>query len=122
MFQNLDSLDAIILLLGYIALLGTSGVVVKRVLSGASKAGSLKNVTEEEKGTGFIVGKCENILIITFVILEAYTALALVFAAKAIVRREDMSKNSLFFLAGTMVNVTYSIVIAVVIKLLILAL
>jgi len=41
-------------------------------------------------------------------ILEAYTALAVVFAAKAIVRREDMSKNSLFFLAGTMVNVTYS--------------
>ena len=36
-----------------------------------------------------------------FMVLEAYTALALVFAAKAIVRREDMNKNTLFFLAGT---------------------
>jgi len=50
--------------------------------------------------------------------LEAYTALALVFTAKAIIRREDMSKNSLFFLAGTMINVTYSIMIGLVIKLL----
>ena len=30
-----------------------------------------------------------------------------------------MSKNSLFFLAGTMVNVTYSVVIGLIIKLLI---
>lgn len=51
-------------------------------------------------------------------ILDAYTALAVVFAAKAIVRREDMSKNSLFFLAGTMVNVTYSIMIGLILKIL----
>lgn len=54
-----------------------------------------------------------------FMILEAYTALALVFAAKAIVRREDMSKNTLFFLAGTMINVTYSIMIGLILKILI---
>jgi tetrahydromethanopterin S-methyltransferase subunit B len=51
--------------------------------------------------------------------LEQYTALALVFASKTIARREDMSKNSLFFLAGTMVNVTYSIMIGLVVMLLI---
>ncbi|VVB55674.1 Uncharacterised protein [uncultured archaeon] len=65
------------------------------------------------------IGKCENLLILTFMILEAYTALALVFAAKAIVRREDMSKNTLFFLAGTMINVTYSIMIGLILKILI---
>ena len=54
-----------------------------------------------------------------FMVLEAYTALALVFAAKAIVRREDMSKNTLFFLAGTMINVTYSIMIGLMLKILI---
>lgn len=69
--------------------------------------------------TGFIIGKCENILILTFMFLDAYTALALIFAAKTIVRREDMSKNSLFFLAGTMINVTYSIIIGLVVKILI---
>lgn len=54
----------------------------------------------------------------TFMILEAYTALALIFTAKAIVRREDMSKNTLFFLAGTMINVTYSITMGLIVKIL----
>ena len=52
-------------------------------------------------------------------ILEAYTALALIFAAKTIVRKEDLNKNSLFFLAGTMINVTYSIMVGLIIKILI---
>lgn len=57
-------------------------------------------------------------LILTFMILEAYTALALIFAAKTIVRKEDMNKNSLFFLTGTMVNVTYSITIGFLVRIL----
>ena len=65
-----------------------------------------------------MVGKCENILIMTFILFNEYTALAIVFAAKAIVRREDMSKNSLFFLAGTMVNVTYSVMFGIMIRIL----
>ncbi|MCK4811434.1 MAG: hypothetical protein KAS74_04105 [Methanosarcinales archaeon] len=55
----------------------------------------------------------------TFMILGAYTALALIFAAKTIVRKEDLNKNSLFFLAGTMINVTYSIMVGLIIKILI---
>ncbi len=66
----------------------------------------LSRTVEKRTGdTDFVVGKCENILILTFMLLGAYTALALVFAAKAIVRREDMRTNSLYFLAGTMVQV-----------------
>ncbi len=76
-------------------------------------------ISKEVRDTGFVVGKCENLLIMTFMFLEAYTALALVFAAKTMVRREDMSKNSLFFLAGTMINVTYSIMAGMVVKLII---
>ena len=52
-------------------------------------------------------------------ILEAYTAVSVIFAAKTIVRREDMAKNSLFFLAGTLINVTYSVLIGLLIKILI---
>jgi tetrahydromethanopterin S-methyltransferase subunit B len=38
-----------------------------------------------------------------------------VFAAKSIVRREDMKNDSLFYLAGTLVNFTYSIVVGLVV-------
>lgn len=49
-------------------------------------------------------------------LLDAYIALAIIFAAKTIIREEDIKKNSLYFLAGTMINVTYSIIIGAIIK------
>lgn len=116
MFENISGIQVTILLGGYIVLLLTSGVVVKGILSGISKEDIAEKIGKEAMDTGFVVGKCENFLILTFMLLDAYTALALIFAAKTIVRREDMSTNSLFYLAGTMINVTYSIIIGLVIK------
>jgi len=106
----------IIIAAGYLFLLLTSGIVVNRTISGVMKEPLSSRVSKKTRDTGFIVGKCENILIMTFMLLGAYTALALIFAAKAIVRREDMTTNSLYFLAGTMINVTYSVVIGVAVK------
>lgn len=111
--------EAVVLIVGYVALLATSGIVVNYILSKISTVPLSKKIDKEVRDTGFVVGKCENLLILTFMVLEAYTALALIFAAKAMVRREDMSKNSLFFLAGTMINVTYSIMIGLIVKILI---
>lgn len=108
-----------ILLAGYIVLVGTSGKLLIYILTNFSAKPVNQTLSKEVLDTGFIIGKCENILIITFMFLDAYTALALIFAAKTIVRREDMSKNSLFFLAGTMINVTYSIIMGLAVKILI---
>lgn len=36
----------------------------------------------------------------------------MLFAAKNIVRKDDVQKNSLFSLAGTLVTFTYSVVVA----------
>ena len=50
-------------------------------------------------------------------LLGGYTALTLLFTGKAIVRREDLkSGNSLFYLAGTLVNISYSMVLALSLK------
>ncbi|MEG3224053.1 MAG: hypothetical protein BME94_00655 [Methanobacteriales archaeon Met13] len=57
-------------------------------------------------------------MILTFMLLDAYIAIALIFAAKAIIREKDIKNNSLYFLAGTMVNVTYSIMIGALFKVL----
>jgi hypothetical protein len=119
MIENMNWIVVAILVGGYLLLLGTSGIVVNYILSKISEEPINRKISKEVRDTGFVVGKCENLLILTFMLLDAYTALALIFAAKAIVRREDMSKNSLFFLAGTMINVTYSIIIGLVIKILI---
>jgi len=116
MFENINWLDIVISVVGYSVLLCTSGIVLHFILSKISKK---SYSTKRERDTGFVVGKCENILLVTFILLDAYTALAIIFAAKAVVRREDMRKNTLFFLAGTMINVTYSIIIGFIVKILI---
>jgi hypothetical protein len=119
MIENIELVDVFLLLGGYTALLGTSGKVLNYSLSKISSKYRIEKIGKEALDTGFIVGKCENLLILTFMLLEAYTALALIFAAKTVVRREDMSKNSLYFLAGTMINVTYSIMVGLVLIILI---
>lgn len=113
----------------YLFLVLTSGVVLKFVLSCVStktKNGNLKNIIPSDpriRDTGFIVGKCENLLIPSFILLDAYTALAIIFTAKTIVRAEDMkSENTLYFLAGTMINFTYSVCVGVIMKIIIFAL
>lgn len=106
-------LQIVIILVGYLILVGTSGYLIRFILSRAEKG---KIAEKKEWDTGFIIGKCENILILTFILVDAYIALAIIFAAKTIIRQEDIKKNSLYYLAGTMINVTYSILIGVIIK------
>ena len=119
MIEHINPTETAILVGGYVVLLATSGIVVNYILSKISGEPISRKIGKEARDTGFIIGKCENLLILTFVILGAYTALSVIFAAKTIVRRDDMAKNSLFFLAGTMINVTYSVVVGLIIKLLI---
>ncbi len=112
--------ETAVVFLGYLLLLITSGTVVKRFVpfdkEGEEADSSQGSDKEKIIRTGRIIGKSENILILTFILLEAYTALAIVFAAKAIVRKEDMERNSFYYLAGTMVNVTWSVVFSVAFK------
>lgn len=118
---------------GALSLLFTSGTVVRKVMNIiykknladlASGAATEPDPVEEKLArerisTGLIIGKCENLIIYLMVLTGSYTALAIIFTAKTIIRKEDIAKNSMFFLAGTMINVTYSLLISLLVKLLI---
>jgi hypothetical protein len=123
---------------GALLLLFTSGTVVRRVMNIIYKKNladlasanneadniAVPDVNEEKLArdrisTGLIIGKCENLIIYLMVLTGSYTALAIIFTAKTIIRKEDIAKNSMFFLAGTMINVTYSLLISMLVKLLI---
>jgi hypothetical protein len=64
-----------------------------------------------------LIGKCENILAITLVLAGAYTALGLLFTAKTIVRAEDMRGHPKYYLGGSLVNITYSVLAGSAIRL-----
>jgi bacterioferritin-associated ferredoxin len=104
-------------------LLLTSGKVVEAVLEKVTHK-QIEEVAAEDKPAevkrrleiGSVIGKCENIIILAFLILEAYTAIAIVVTAKTMVRKEEIEKNSMYFLAGTLVNVSYSVLMGFILK------
>ena len=103
----------LVLLGGLLALAATSGYVVRLSLRYALGSDYGESIGSEVKDTGFVIGKAENVLVYALILAGAYTALALVFAAKSLVRREDItSGDTTYYLAGTMVNFTYSVVFA----------
>lgn len=114
----------IVIVSGYIVTLLFSGNVVSCLIKKNNvQTGELEKDNLSEKNdsqrirTGRIIGKCENILTLTFILANEFTCLALIFAAKSIVRIEDIKKNPLYFLGGTMVNFTFSVIMAFLIKL-----
>jgi hypothetical protein len=115
----IDPLDVGIVLAGAAFLLATSGRVLLAVYRRVGEENVLVDLDEEARDTGVVVGKCENLLVLTLVLLGAYTALSIIFAGKAFVRREDLKTNSLYYLAGTMVNVTYSLLVALAVRFLV---
>jgi len=103
-----------VIVIGILVLLSTSGIVV---INTFKKIGiELPDTETQDRLYGIIFGKCENIIIFILILLEGYTALALIFAGKAIVRSEDKEKLSVYHLAGTMINTAYSILLAFIIK------
>ena len=120
--------DYLIIVCAYIVLVLTSGTVVSTILKGighktlSEAAGEDRPDDAQKKvrlAAGRIIGKCENILILSFILLEAYTALALVVTAKTLIRKDEIEKNEMYFLAGTMTNVSYSVLVGFITKLLI---
>jgi hypothetical protein len=115
--------DYITIVLVFVLVLFTSGPVIRLVLRSVVHK-NLEEVAEADHPAelekrldiGQIIGKCENIIILCFIILEAYTAIGLVVTAKTIVRKEEIEKNSMYFLAGTLINVSYSVLMGFILR------
>jgi hypothetical protein len=113
-------LQGAIVLVGYAFTVATSGLIVRHFVT-ETKPISLEaqNDTDSAKKSydaGAIIGKCENLLTITLILANAVTGLALIFAAKSIVRSEDIKKEPKYYLGGTLVNFTYSVLMGFLIR------
>lgn len=98
----------------YLFLAGSSSFVVVWGLEYFT-GDALGNGDDIDEDTGWLIGKLENVLVLTFVFREAYTALSIVFAAKSFIRREDTSsENTTYYVAGTLLNFTYSVAVGIV--------
>jgi len=118
-FVDLNPTQLLVLLAGYLLTFALSGVVV-RVLLGPFSAADRQQSPEDSKkkrrsDLGLIIGKCENFLTVTLILADQVTGLAVIFAAKSILRAEDMRDNPRYYLGGTMVNLCFSVLMGIVI-------
>lgn len=89
-----------------------SGPFVRHLMARAGQ-----EIPREETNPGRVVGKLEDVLVVSFVIVEAYTALALVFAAKGIVRVEGGRERASYYILGTLANFTWALLVALAARL-----
>ena len=59
---------------------------------------------------GVWIGLIEHVLIVTFVLVEEYTAIGLVLAAKQYVRSDRIKRKPSYYLLGTMLSVMFAVV------------
>lgn len=77
------------------------------------------NVPRPRFDTGMIIGKCENILIVTLVLVNQFGGLGLIFTAKALARSKQIEENPGYFLGGTLVNLVWAMMVALAARMLI---
>jgi hypothetical protein len=72
----------------------------------------------EEYNRGRIIGNIERLILVTFVAIQAYPALAFLMAAKGLFRAKDLEKKefSEYFLVGTLVSSLVAIVAGLLVQ------
>jgi hypothetical protein len=104
-------IKGIVYFFGYLVASLFGAPLVSHILS------TLKIRNELEKtgieGAGRIIGIMERMLTVTFIYLNAPTAVPLVFTAKSIVRFESAKERSFaeYYLVGTLTSITFAVII-----------
>lgn len=95
----------------YLLALGGSGVFVRQLL-----AWSGRSQPSDEVSPGRVIGKLEDVLVVSLVAAGQFTALALIFAAKGIARAEIDQENASYYILGTLGNFTWALLVALAAK------
>lgn len=100
----------------YVVTMGLSGLLIRYFILPKTLPAQQKDPDGPRFEASVVIGKCENILVVTFVLLGLEGGIALVFTAKALARSEDIKKQPGFFLGGTMVNLIWAMFVALAAK------
>lgn len=105
-------LQLAVIVAAYTLCLTLSGHIVKMAVGDAPP-----DDPANTKDAGRVIGKCENIIIITLVLLGQFDGLGLVLAAKSISRIDAIKKHASYYLGGTLTNFCVSLVFGVLARL-----
>jgi len=101
-----DVMEVAIYVLGFALTLGLSGIWINLLVIRPSTVPSPPGARLDPS---VVIGKCENVLILVFVLAGQIAGIAVVLAAKALVRREAQDEKANYYLSGTFVNLVWSV-------------
>lgn len=106
-----------LLLLAYLVALWPSGILINRIIKKWRVSLPDKEIEEESlANAGRYIGYLERILILTFILLNEYTAIGFLFTAKSIFRFRENPKLIEYFLIGTLLSFAIAFFIGLVTK------
>lgn len=108
-------MELVLIILGYLFCFVVGSLVVRFAIKVISPDFE-KQLTKPILDTGLIIGICESFITITLVLLNQITGLAIVFTAKSIIRSKKMEEKAEYYLVGTMVNFTFSLLVGIILK------
>jgi hypothetical protein len=104
--------EPLIYLTGYFLAVVAGHFIVKAILSRFPLRSESGDV-EELKHAGMVIGILERIFTLTFVLIDEYTAIALIFTAKSIARFEELKQRrfSEYYLIGTLTSILVALIV-----------
>jgi hypothetical protein len=106
------------LVLSYYLVIGPLGIAIGKATEKWQKEAAM-NVGGLSKA-GMWIGRCERVLILTFIISNQYTALGFLMAAKSILRFGDKDdreqKKTEYILVGTLISFSSAAIVGVIVN------
>jgi phage regulator Rha-like protein len=70
------------------------------------------------RGAGMVIGIVERIMVLTFVLVNQYTAITVIFAAKSIARFNELKDRKMaeYYLIGTLASITFALLVGIVVR------
>jgi len=74
------------------------------------------------RGAGLVIGIVERIMVLimvlTFVLVNQYTAITVIFAAKSIARFNELTDRKMaeYYLVGTLVSITFALLAGIIVR------
>lgn len=67
------------------------------------------------KGGGFLIGVFERVLIFSFVLVNQYAAISIIFAAKSLARFKELDNREIaeYYLLGTFMSMTSAVILGI---------
>lgn len=109
------------MLFGLLMILNESNIAIRYTLEKLNLAplsNDHEEIDERQFRTGRVIGFLERIFVFLFILLNQYTAIGFIIAAKGIVRYPDFGKKSFneYILIGTLLSVLFAILFAYITK------